>query len=142
MAQLFNDQRVMGVALVDPAGNDVASAQLKRNRGQLRAPISSGPSTNAALIKGSAGLIHCIRLQNLSASIRYFKFFDKASTPVVGTDTPIDYIVLAANSTLFLDYSTPIPFSSGIGFCITGALTALDNTAIGAAEVMGQILYS
>jgi hypothetical protein len=64
------------------------------------------------------------------------KFYNKASAPVVGTDTPIMTIPVAATSSVTIPLG-PIgqQFSLGIAYAITGLIADTDTTAISAGDV-------
>ena len=51
--------------------------------------IVSAATTNATSVKASAGIINDIVVGNNGAGVAYFKLYDKASAPTVGTDTPV-----------------------------------------------------
>ncbi len=98
----------------------------------------SAASTNATVVKASAGQVYSIVVINTTATIYYLKLFDKATTPTVGTDTPIQNYPIPAN-TSGAGFVVPIPvgmaFSNGISFALTGGIALLDssNAATGVA---------
>ena len=104
---------------------------------------SSTASTNATSVKALGGKLYSILASNLTAaSIRYLKFYDKASAPTVGTDTPILTIPLpAAACTVIALGSYGITFSTGIAYAITGAIADSDTTAIGAGDIKLVLNY-
>lgn len=70
----------------------------------------------------------------------YVKLYDKATAPVLSTDTPFaTFYVAKASSTRI---SCDILLSNGLGIAITGALADTDTTAIGANDVVVNIEYS
>src|SRR5581483_5493004 len=62
-----------------------------------KARVKSAASTNATSVKASAGRLYQIHLCNTSAALKFVKFYNKASAPTVGTDTPVATYPLAAN---------------------------------------------
>lgn len=100
---------------------------------------ASAASTNSVLIRGGAGRIVSGWLTNISASTRYFKFYDKATAPTVGTDVPVIVIPVAANSAVPID--AWISCSLGIGMAITGGAADTDTTAIGAGDCKMHCYY-
>jgi hypothetical protein len=76
--------------------------------------LISAASTNATSLKGSAGVLFAVYAVNLNAAIRYLKFYNKASAPTVGSDTPVLTLPIPASATgagfLFV-------FDSGWAFC-------------------------
>lgn len=101
------------------------------------ANANSAATTNATLVKGSAGQIKQIFVMNASAAAKYVRLFDKATAPTVGTDAPFIVIAVPASSSkeLILGDNSGIPFKNGLGYAITGAAARLDNTAVAAGDV-------
>ena len=105
--------------------------------------LISAATTNATSVKTSAGLLNEVSISNASASVRYFKLYNKASAPTVGTDTPIKTILIPAGQTVFLNGATyGLRLSTGIAYAVTGGITVADTTAIGANEVAVSMSYS
>ncbi|MDR3561245.1 MAG: hypothetical protein P4N59_07395 [Negativicutes bacterium] len=98
--------------------------------------LTSAATTNATSVKASAGTLYTLTWDNVSASARYLKLYNKASAPTVGTDIPILTIPLAVtsgNSVIFGALGKR--FSTGIAYAITGAIAVADTTAIAAGDV-------
>lgn len=96
--------------------------------------LSSAGTTNATSVKGSAGSLYKIVGNNTVAAKKYLKFYNKATAPTVGSDTPVLTIVLLASAAF--DFDIPAEyFSTGIGYAITGAAADADTTAIGAGDI-------
>src|SRR5690242_4134795 len=51
--------------------------------------LISAATTNATNIKASAGQVYGYDIYNNNAAVRFVKFYNKATAPTVGTDTPI-----------------------------------------------------
>lgn len=138
-ATAFNLQTTATIApganLVGDVGN-----QARATTGGIVAPfrlLSSAATTNATLIKASAGRLFLIIGRNNVASIRYLKFYNKASAPTVGTDVPVLTIALDASSRFEIDLNPYGQFfTTGIAFAITGAVADNDTTAIAAADIL------
>ena len=98
--------------------------------------LNSAATTNATLVRNQATNLYEVTISNLSASARYVKFYNKASSPTVGTDVPILTIKVAADSVVSLNFG-PLGkrFALGLGYAITGAVGIADTTAVGAGEV-------
>ncbi|MDB5165035.1 MAG: hypothetical protein JWL89_661 [Candidatus Saccharibacteria bacterium] len=105
--------------------------------------IKSAASTNATLVKASAAGLYGLVLSNDNAAKRYFKIYNKATAPTVGTDTPVTTILIPPSSTVSVTMSdiavSTLP--TGLSFAITGAITDADTSAIGADDVHGLIWY-
>ena len=101
----------------------------------------SAASTNSTNVKGSAGQIYGLSISNTNAAARFFKLYDKATAPTVGTDTPKRTIQIPANATVICAFPVGLSFASGIGFGATGAIADSDATAIGANDLSMDLDY-
>ena len=105
---------------------------------------SSTASTNATLIKGSAGSVFNIIAHNThggGGSSITLRFYDKATAPVVGTDVPMIIIHVGATTSKELNFTSGITFKNGIAYSITDGDTLLDATAVSADGVQVYIGY-
>ena len=138
-ATAFNLQTTATIAPGSNLVGDVGN-QARATTGGIVAPfrlLSSAATTNATLIKASAGRLFLIIGRNNVASIRYLKFYNKASAPTVGTDVPVLTIALDASSRFEIDLNPYGQFfTTGIAFAITGAVADNDTTAIAAADIL------
>lgn len=118
---------------------DVALQARATTNGLTTTRISSAASTNATSLKASAGRLYNGCAVNTTASAKFLKFYNKASAPTVGTDTPVWTIVIPANgqvnlSDVFGDHGWFA--STGIAYAITGAVGDADTTAVAAGDVL------
>lgn len=93
-------------------------------------------TTNATLVKNSAGTINGGIVSNTSATVVYFKMFNKASAPTVGSDTPVFNIPIPAAGNVNLNAIAGVAgyrFSTGISYAITTGSALADATAVAAA---------
>ena len=97
--------------------------------------VSAGASTNAMLVKASAGRVAGIHAYNATAVVKYLKLYNKATAPVPGTDTPLYTFALEPGATSMEMGTLGLPFSTGIGFGITGLVADADVTALVAGDV-------
>lgn len=97
--------------------------------------LSSAATTNATSVKASPGNVFKIVGNNTVASKRYLKLYNKASAPTVGTDTPLETIVILASASFDFSFTAGMYFSTGIAFAITGAAADADTTTIGAGDI-------
>lgn len=96
-------------------------------------------STNAAVIKATAGSLYEVTISNPTATPIYVKFYNKTTAPTVGTDVPVLTIPVPASATnagteSYVFGSMGKRFSSGIGIATTAAAVATD-TAVAVAGV-------
>ena len=96
---------------------------------------SAAASVNATSAKASAGDVHCISGFNAAGSVRYLKFYAKATAPTVGTDVPVLTIALpvgAFNINLNGHY-----IATGIAYGMTTGAADADTGALTAADIVG-----
>ena len=104
--------------------------------------LISAATTNATLVKNSAGAIGLIQISNNSASPRFFKLYNLTTAPTVGTSTPIMTVLVGAGQTVFVAGNSPIRCGTGISYAITGGMPVADTTAIGLNEVSVSMFYT
>lgn len=105
--------------------------------------LSSGASTNATSAKASAGEVFTITGNNTSGSIKYLKFYNKASAPTVGTDTPVLTLALPTGQFQINMPGIGFYFATGIAYALTGASADADTTALAAGDIVGlNIIYA
>ena len=108
--------------------------------------IAAG-STNATSVKASAGQLYEIVAENFSTSIRYLKIYDKATSPTVGTDTPIWTIAIppASASGQVGGVSKTIPkgiaLANGLAIALTTGLADSDTGGVTANDVVLNLGY-
>lgn len=104
----------------------------------------SAASTNATSLKASAGQVYSVTASNVNAAIRYLKFYNKASAPTVGTDTPVYVFPLPGNTAgAGVTHSVPVglEFPTGIAWALTTGATVADTGAVAASEIIVSIGY-
>lgn len=102
--------------------------------------LTSAATTNATLVKSSAGNLYEIDCSNTSASPVFLKLYNKASAPTVGTDTPLVTLVVPANAHLVQSFaSLGKRFTTGIAYAITGLQVTTDTTAIAAGVLISGV---
>lgn len=103
--------------------------------------VSAAASTNATSAKTLAGVLHRALGFNAAGATRYLKFYDKASAPTVGTDTPV--LTIAVPATSAFDLELKLPFYTGIAYAMTTGSADNDTGALTAADILGlNIIYS
>ncbi len=98
-------------------------------------------STNATVVKASAGALHGFEVTNINAAFRWFKIYNKATAPTVGTDSPLRTIGLPPNQTVIVNYNAGLSCSAGIGFALTTGIADTDTGAVAANEIAVNIIY-
>jgi len=96
--------------------------------------LSSAATTNGTSVKAAAGNLHRIRGVNTVASKRYLKLYNKASAPTVGTDVPVDTLVIPASAAFDFAFDARY-FATGIAYAITGAAADADTTALSVGDI-------
>jgi hypothetical protein len=105
----------------------------------------SATTTNATAVSSVPANISILHMENSGDGVRYVKFYNKASAPVVGTDVPLITIGIPAvsSSSFTLPALVGIDFSIGISFAITLGAADTDTTPLTvAANVTGLIAYA
>jgi hypothetical protein len=105
----------------------------------------SATTTNATAVSSVPANISILHMENSGDGVRYFKLYNKASAPVVGTDVPLITIGIPAvsSSSFTLPALIGIDFSIGISFAITLGAADTDATPLTvAANVTGLIAYA
>jgi len=104
--------------------------------------INAAATTNATNVKASAGQVYGWCLTNAAAALRYVRLFNLATAPTVGTSTPTQTIILAANGgEVCQSFDFGIVYATGIAFDITGANGDSDATAVTANDVSGALYF-
>ena len=105
--------------------------------------ISAG-STNATSVKASAGQVYAIYVINTNAAVRYLKLYNKASSPTVGTDTPVMTLPISGSTTgggFVFSSDVGIAFATGIAFALTTGVLDSDTGAVASSEIVVNLLY-
>ena len=103
-------------------------------------------STNALQVKGSPGVVHWVLVENNSATVNYLRFYNVTGTPTCSSATslitqiqiPASVNVGGVNAPLILG----IPFSTGIGICVTSGYATTDVTNATASAMSLTIGYN
>lgn len=97
---------------------------------------SSGATTNAANIKSTAGRMLVVTGYVAAASVRWLKLYNKATSPVPGTDTPVFSIPLPPGPIALNLLPIGYYFSSGISYAVTANAADNDNTVIAVGDIL------
>lgn len=143
---------------VDPATEakqDVGNTTLSTISAKLITGIPLVPTTSGGLtiyrnidldetgqnIKGSTGQLYGYYFYNAAATVRYLKFYNKATAPTVGSDTPVLTLPLPPGAAGHVEFTDGIAFSTGIGAGATTGVADNDTGAPSANDVVVNILY-
>jgi hypothetical protein len=104
----------------------------------------NSPATPAAQsIKGTAGRILGIYVNNANAAVRFLKIFNIASVTLGTTSAVFEVPIPPSNNAQWIDIPVGIGASTAIVVAITGARGLTDNTTITTAnEVTGFVVYA
>jgi hypothetical protein len=109
--------------------------------------IVSAASTNSTSCKGSAGDVWGYELYNTTTTIYYLRLYNASSAPTCSSATgfikSIPVIPAAASGGSGGQISNevlPVPYATGIGFCLTGGSSSTDNTNA-AVGIFGVVKY-
>jgi hypothetical protein len=105
------------------------------------ARVHTAATTNATSTKATAGLVFGWYFFCSASNARYVKFYDKASSPTVGTDTPLFVLGIPAGGGCVTEFDLGLAFTSGIAYAVTASAADNDTTAVSAADVTGFFLY-
>lgn len=124
--------KVDGSAVTQPVSGTVTSNPAAATTGgSTPYHTISAASTNATSLKASAGTLYGLSISNSNAAARFFKLYNKASAPTVGTDTPIRTIQLPGNATVITAFPMGLNFSTGIAWALTTGIADADTGAVG-----------
>lgn len=91
----------------------------------------SAATTNATLIKNTAGNLTELTVFNPTAALVYVKLYNKTSAPTVGTDVPVLTIPVPVNGVVNMAFGTNGKrFGTGISYAITAGPLATDVAAV------------
>lgn len=107
--------------------------------------LRSAATNNATSLKAAAGIVGLVTVSNTNAAARFVKFYNKASAPSPGSDTPLQSYLVPGN-TAGGGTNIPIPlggltFSTGIAFAIVAGESDTDNTSVAAGDLHLNIGY-
>lgn len=134
----------VGSHAVTNAGTFVVQTGAATAGGATPVSTVSAASTNATSLKASAGQVYSVTASNINAAIAYLKFYNKASAPTVGTDTPVYVFPIPGNAAgAGVTHSFPcgLEFTTGIAWALTTGATVASTGAVAASEVIVSIGY-
>jgi len=131
---------VLNVPAVTFSGTQAVTANPPA--GTEHALANSAATTNATIVKTSAGNITSLMAYNRNAATRYLKLYRKASAPTVGTDAPAMVIPLPTGIVVNLDVGLlGLRWGTGIAYAITAGEADNDTGAVAAGDVKLHMTY-
>jgi hypothetical protein len=123
----------------DLSGNNLAGVTVNQSRIDR---VTTDATTNGRLIGAGPGTVEGYDFSNQAGTPRYIKLYDKATTPVVGTDIPVMTIGIPANQTVRHTLNDEVlSFRNGLGIGITTGLLDNDTGVTAVGDVLGNIMY-
>lgn len=104
--------------------------------------VVAAATTNATIVKATAGRVVGWQFTNTSATVKYVKLHNVATLPVVGTTAVFITIGIPPNGALAQTIEGGIGFSAGIGLSVVGGFADTDATAVAAGDVVGSLLFA
>ena len=105
--------------------------------------VNSAATTNALLIKSTAGTVFSLTATNINAAVRFLKLYNMTTTPVVGTSVPILTLAIPPGGVLDLDFGAlGRRFTSGIGMAITALGPDADATVVTVGDTKVSIAFT
>lgn len=105
------------------------------------AHIVSAATTNATIVKSSAGRVLGWSLANTNAAWRYVKLHNQTTTPTAGSGV-VRTIGIPPNGVSNLTLEGGIAFTTGIGLTtVTGSADA-DTAAVGVGDIVGDLFFA
>lgn len=101
----------------------------------------STADTNLVNVKNAAGSLTGFQISNLDTVPIFFKLYNKASAPVLASDTPIKTIMVPAGQTVIFDKAYYMRMATGISFAITKGIAINDTTALDANKAVVNMEY-
>lgn len=99
-------------------------------------------TTNATSVTNVLTRLHSLCLQGTTATARYVKLYNKATTPVVGTDIPVLTFMVPANGQMVNpEFGFGVKFPLGLAFAITAGVADADTAVVAANDVIVNMGY-
>jgi len=124
---IASDQDTLAVSIAAPTGATLFT-------------LDAAAGTNATNVKSGASRLYGIVLTSGAGTGRAFKLYNKAGAPNSG-DTPVMTLLVAAGTVVNIQFSTPVPFATGLSFATTMLPAQSDFNALTAHDMYIQLLY-
>lgn len=109
--------------------------------GATASRINAAASNNLTSVKASAGQLYTIDVFNAAAYNVFLKIYNKASAPVVASDTPVMTIPIQAGGGYSKTWPMGFPLGTGIAYAIVKLQADTDATNVVAGDLTGNIIW-
>lgn len=101
----------------------------------------SAASTNATSVTAVATTLFSAQISNSIATVYYFKVYDKATAPTVGTDVPVHTQLCKASDNTIVSIPTGIKLTNGLAWALTAGIANTDvaNAVTGLSINLGYV---
>lgn len=104
--------------------------------------VVAAATTNATVVKASAGRLLGFVLTNNATAVRYVKFHNQTTAPTAGTGVVQTYGIPPNGGTITLSVPGGVAFTTGIGMTIVTGAAAADATAVALNDVAGTLHFA
>lgn len=126
-----------GTALI----GDTATQYRSTASGASATHLVSAATTNAQLVKSSAGKVLGWHFANTTAAWQYVKLHNLATAPTAGSGV-VRTIAVPPNGISQFFSEGGITFATGIGMTVVSGAADTDATAVTAAAVVGELIWA
>jgi hypothetical protein len=139
-----NAVKVDGSAVTQPVSVAATLNVIPKNTtsgGHTTFHLVSAATTNATVVKASAGQLYGWYIYNSNASARKLAFHNSSSSPTAGASIFFTLVIPpTSGANVFSEIG--IPFSSGIAITTVTGLADSDNTAVAANDLVINLWYA
>ena len=97
----------------------------------------------ATSVKASAGMVYGYTVCNANTSAVYFRLFNLATAPTVGTSTPLLVDIVPASNCVHFVHELGLAYGSGIAFDVTsGSLSNGDTITIATVNSVSVSIFT
>jgi hypothetical protein len=104
--------------------------------------VVAAATTNATVVKASAGRLLGFVLTNNATAVRYVKFHNQATAPTAGSGVVQTYGIPPNGGTITLSVPGGVAFTTGVGMTIVTGAAATDATAVALNDVVGTLHFA
>ena len=103
--------------------------------------LVAASGTNAHVVKAGAGVLTGWFMSNEAGYAVYVKLYDKATTPNVGVDVPVQTIQVQAGQPVPFPFGSGITYNNGIAVAITLGMADGNAVGVGAGDCVVDLFY-